>query len=56
MFYEVFKDIVEGSEFLVWYGDSYFKYMGIFIIMKIKMIKMDNEGGIGMELGLYFII
>lgn len=56
LFYEVSKDIAEGSELLVWYGDSYLKYMGIPITMKTKMIKMDNEGGIGTELGLYFII
>ena len=56
LFYEVSKDIAEGSELLVWYGDSYLKYMGIPITMKTKMTKMDNEGGIGTELGLYFII
>lgn len=47
LFYEVSKDIAEGSELLVWYGDSYLKYMGIPITMKTKMTKMDNEGGIG---------
>ena len=49
LFYEVSKDIAEGSELLVWYGDSYLKYMGIPITMKTKMTKMDNEGGIGTE-------
>lgn len=47
LFYEVNKDIAEGSELLVWYGDSYLKYMGIPITMKTKMTKIDSEGGIG---------
>lgn len=47
MFYEVCMDIVEGSELFVWYGDIYFKYMGILIIMKIKLIKIENDGGFG---------
>ena len=48
LFYEVCKDIAEGSELLVWYGDSYLKYMGIPITMKTKLTKIENDGGIGM--------
>lgn len=48
LFYEVCKDVAEGSELLVWYGDSYLKYMGIPITMKTKLTKIENDGGIGM--------
>ena len=37
VFFEVVCDIFEGSELLVWYGDSYLKYMGIPITMKEKI-------------------
>ena len=37
VFFEVVCDIFEGTELLVWYGDSYLKYMGIPITMKEKI-------------------
>lgn len=37
VFFEVVCDILEGTELLVWYGDSYLKYMGIPITMKEKI-------------------
>ena len=43
LFYEVTKDVPEGSELLIWYGDSYLKYMGIPITMKTKLAKMDSS-------------
>ena len=48
LFYEVCMDIAEGSELLVWYGDTYLKYMGIPITMKTKLTKIENDGGLGM--------
>ena len=48
LFYEVCMDIPEGSELLVWYGDTYLKYMGIPITMKTKLTKIENDGGLGM--------
>ncbi|KAJ7330631.1 PR domain zinc finger protein 14 [Desmophyllum pertusum] len=47
LFYEVSKDIAEGSELLVWYGDTYLKYMGIPITMKTKLAKIETDGGLG---------
>lgn len=32
--YEVCKDILEGSELLVWYGDSYLQFVGVPICLK----------------------
>ncbi|XP_031549491.1 PR domain zinc finger protein 14-like [Actinia tenebrosa] len=43
LYYEVSKDIYEGSELLVWYGDRYLKYMGIPITMKTRITTMDSE-------------
>jgi hypothetical protein len=37
LFFDVVCDIFEGTELLVWYGDSYLKYMGIPITMKEKI-------------------
>lgn len=37
VFFEVTCDIFEGTELLVWYGDSYLKYMGLPITMKEKI-------------------
>ncbi|XP_070533605.1 PR domain zinc finger protein 14-like [Ptychodera flava] len=34
IFYETCKDIVQGSELLVWYGDSYVQFMGIPVAQK----------------------
>lgn len=49
VFYEVCKEVPEGCELLVWYGDTYLKYMGIPITMKTKLAKIENDGAIGME-------
>ena len=43
LFYEVCIDIAEGSELLVWYGDTYLKYMGIPITMKTKSYCSANS-------------
>ena len=48
VFYEVCKEIAEGCELLVWYGDTYLKYMGIPITMKTKLTKIENDGALGM--------
>lgn len=34
IFYEACKDIPEGTEMLVWYGDMYMQFMGIPICLK----------------------
>lgn len=47
VFYEVCKEVSEGCELLVWYGDTYLKYMGIPITMKTKLSKIENDGGLG---------
>ena len=54
LFYEVCMDIAEGSELLVWYGDTYLKYMGIPITMKTKLTKIENDGGLGMYITCAF--
>lgn len=44
VFFDVSSDISEGTELLVWYGDSYLKYMGIPITMKEKIcLQMLSE-------------
>ena len=48
LFYEACVDIAEESELLVWYGDTYLKYMGIPITMKTKLSKIESDGGLGM--------
>ena len=46
VFFDVSSDISEGTELLVWYGDSYLKYMGIPITMKEKIcLQMLSELG-----------
>lgn len=47
LFYEVSKDIYEGTELLVWYGDRYLKYMGIPITMKTRIATIDCENSNG---------
>ncbi|XP_068727351.1 PR domain zinc finger protein 14-like [Montipora capricornis] len=47
VFYEVCKEIAEGCELLVWYGDSYLKYMGIPITMKTKLTKIESDSTLG---------
>ncbi|XP_074651554.1 PR domain zinc finger protein 14-like [Tubulanus polymorphus] len=34
IYYEVCKDVAPGSEFLVWYGESYLQFMGIPVALK----------------------
>lgn len=34
IYYEVCKDIFMGIELLVWYGDMYIQFMGIFVIFQ----------------------
>ena len=34
IFYEVCKDIAQGQELLVWYGDSYLQFLGIPVSLK----------------------
>lgn len=55
LFYEVSKDIYEGSELLIWYGDRYLKYMGIPITMKTRITTIDSENinGLGMYISQY---
>ena len=48
LFYETSVDVPEESELLVWYGDTYLKYMGIPITMKTKLTKIESDGGVGM--------
>ncbi|XP_032241636.2 PR domain zinc finger protein 14 [Nematostella vectensis] len=43
LYYDVTKDIYEGTELLVWYGDRYLKYMGIPITMKTKIAEVDSS-------------
>ena len=43
IFYETNKDIYEGTELLIWYGDNYLKYMGIPITMKTKIVPLENN-------------
>ena len=41
IFYETSKDVYEGTELLIWYGDSYLKYMGIPITMKTNIVPLE---------------
>ena len=34
IFYEACKDIPQGTELLVWYGDCYLQFMGIPVALK----------------------
>jgi hypothetical protein len=34
IFYEACKDIPQGTELLVWYGDGYLQFMGIPVALK----------------------
>ena len=42
MYFECNKDIYPGTELMVWYGDTYLKYMGIPITMKEKIPDVVN--------------
>ena len=41
--YEACKDIVEGSELLVWYGDSYLQFVGVPICLKEAQNAVNNS-------------
>lgn len=41
IYYEVCKDIPQGAEFLVWYGDCYLQFMGVPVSLKEMA---DGEG------------
>ena len=34
MYYEVCKDIPQGTELLVWYGECYLQFMGVPVALK----------------------
>ena len=44
--YEACKDIVEGAELLVWYGDAYLQFMGIPICLKSSS---SNQQAVALE-------
>ena len=41
--YEACKDIVEGAELLVWYGDSYLQFVGVPICLKEAQNAVNNS-------------
>ena len=41
--YEACKDIVEGSELLVWYGDSYLQFVGVPICLNKDAQNASNN-------------
>ena len=43
IWYEACKDIPQGAELLVWYGDQYLQFMGIPVALK------DNNDGLHQE-------
>jgi hypothetical protein len=43
IFYEVCKDIAQGQELLVWYGDSYLQFMGIPVSLKEMSDEINEE-------------
>lgn len=45
IYYEVCKDILNGMEFFVWYGDCYLQFMGVLVFLK-EMV----DGGVQEEL------
>ena len=45
IFYEVCKEIAQGQELLVWYGDSYLQFMGIPVSLK----EMSDEMNVNNE-------
>ena len=47
IYYETCKDIAQGTELLVWYGDGYLQFMGIPVALKEMgdgIISQDVEG------------
>lgn len=43
IFYEVCKDIAQGQELLVWYGDSYLQFLGIPVSLKDMTDEISEE-------------
>jgi hypothetical protein len=43
IYYEVCKDIAQGNELLVWYGDSYLQFLGIPVSLKEMSDELVNE-------------
>lgn len=43
IYYEVCKDIAQGQELLVWYGDSYLQFLGIPVSLKDMTDEMSEE-------------
>ena len=46
IFYESCKDIPQGTELLVWYGDCYLQFMGIPVALKDmgEMVTGEEQG------------
>ncbi|XP_064612570.1 PR domain zinc finger protein 14-like [Liolophura sinensis] len=45
LFYEVCKDVTEGTELLVWYGDAYLQFLGIPVTLRDTTIPPTIETG-----------
>lgn len=43
IYYEVCKDIAQGQELLVWYGDSYLQFLGIPVSLKDMTDEISEE-------------
>lgn len=43
IYYEVCKDIPQGTELLVWYGDSYLQFMGVPVSLKEMAGSGNNQ-------------
>ena len=56
IFYEVCKDIAQGQELLVWYGDSYLQFLGIPVSLKDMTDEISEETGESKQLIFYFQI
>jgi len=58
IYYEACKDIPQGTELLVWYGDCYLQFMGIPVALKemTDTTSQDNlEGKLTDEVSLYLL-
>ena len=53
IYYEVCKDIAQGNELLVWYGDSYLQFMGIPVSLKEMSDEMNEESAADSKLDFY---
>ncbi len=50
IFYEVCKDIAQGQELLVWYGDSYLQFLGIPVSLKDMTDEISEDTTESMKL------